>query len=420
MVDFHILGPVEVLSGGCRVGIEGRRTRVLLAMLLVWRNRTVSLDALIDGLWPQIPPLSARSSLHAYVSRLRRTLAAAGPMAGGERLKRKPPGYELRTLDGEVDADRFERMLAVAETALRDRRFASASATLRDALMLVRGPVLGECRDDAFAQAEVARLEAMKVRALERRVDAGLALGRHATLAGEVEGLVAAYPLHERFREQLMLALYRSGRQADALAAYQDAHRVLAEELGLAPGPGLRSMEAAILHQDPAIEYATPEPEPRSTARSQLPLVGRKRARQALEEAWRRARSGERQLVVVEGESGIGKTRLATEAAAAAGSGGSEILLGRAVGDALVPFLPFVEALSPHTARLGLDRLSSIAGPGAPYLAQLLPGLPAPERRDAPGEAGAQASSSSVPDVRGGGCHAERHRRADGCCADPR
>src|SRR6266567_9446387 len=92
MVDFHILGPVEVLSGGCRVGIEGRRTRVLLAMLLVWRNQTVSLDALIDGLWPQVPPLSARSSLHAYVSRLRRTLAAAGPLAGGERLKRKPPG----------------------------------------------------------------------------------------------------------------------------------------------------------------------------------------------------------------------------------------------------------------------------------------------------------------------------------------
>ena len=372
---------------------KGRRTRVLLAMLLVWRNRTVSLDALIDGLWPQVPPLSARSSLHAYVSRLRRTLAAAGPMAGGERLKRKPPGYELRTLDGEVDADRFERMLAVAETAMRDRRFASASATLGDALMLVRGPVLGECRDDAFAQAEVARLEAMKVRALERRVDAGLALGRHAALAGEVEGLVAAYPLHERFREQLMLALYRSGRQADALAAYQDAHRVLAEELGLAPGPGLRSMEAAILHQDPAIDYAAPEPEPGSAARSQLPLVGRNRARQVLEEAWRRARSGERQLVVVEGESGIGKTRLATEVAATAGSGGSEILLGRAVGDALVPFLPFVEALSSHTARLGLDRLCSIAGPGAPYLAQLLPGLPAPERRDAPGEAGAQASS---------------------------
>jgi DNA-binding SARP family transcriptional activator/tetratricopeptide (TPR) repeat protein len=392
MVDFRILGPVEVLSGGRRMAIGDRRTRVLLAMLLVWRNQTVSLDALIDGLWPQGQPLSAKSSLHAYVSRVRSTLAAAGPLAGGERIKRKPPGYELRTLDGEVDADRFERMLAVAEEALQDKRFAAASSTLRDALILRHGPVLGECHDEAFAQAEVARLESMEVRAVERRVDADLSLGRHAALVGEVEGLVAAYPLHERFREQLMLALYRSGRQAEALAAYQDAHRVLAEELGLVPGPGLRSMEAAILHQDPAVDYVPPGPETAPAARGRrLPFVGRERPRQVLDEAWRRAASGERQLVIMEGESGIGKTRLATEAAADAGAEGAEILLGRTVGDALIPFFPFVEALSSHAALLGPDRLRSIAGPGAPYLAQLLPGLPASERHGRPGEA--QASS---------------------------
>jgi DNA-binding SARP family transcriptional activator len=393
MVDFRILGPVEVHSGGRRVAIGDRRTRVLLAMLLVWRNQTVSLDALIEGLWPLGQPFSAKNSLHAYVSRLRGTLAAMGPLAGGERIKRKPPGYELRTLGGEVDADRFERMLAVAEEALRDRRFATASSTLHDALMLRGGPVLGECHDDAFAKAEVARLEAMEVRALERQVDADLSLGRHAALVGEVEGLVTAHPLHERFREQLMLALYRSGRQADALAAYQDAHRVLAEELGLVPGPGLRSMEAAILHQDPAIDYVSPDPDTGPVARSRLPFVGRKHPQQVLAMAWRRARSGERQLVIVEGESGIGKTRLATEAAAAAGSAGGEILLGRAAGDALIPFLPFVEALSSRAVQLGPDRLRSIAGPGAPYLAQLLPGLPASERHDRPGEAEAQASS---------------------------
>ena len=283
VADFRILGPVEVLSGGRRVAIEGRRTRVLLAMLLVWRNQTVSLDAVIDGLWPQGPPSSAKSSLHAHVSRLRSALAAAGPLAGGERIKRRPPGYELRTLDGEVDADRFERMLAVAEADLQDQRFAGAAAALRDAVTLVRGPVLGECRDDAFAQAEVARLEAMTVRAVERRVDADLALGRHAALAGELEGLVAAHPLQERFREQLLLALYRSGRQADALAAYQNAHRVLAEELGLVPGPGLRSLEAAILQQDPAIDYAPPGPGTGPAAGSRLPFVGRERARQVLD-----------------------------------------------------------------------------------------------------------------------------------------
>ncbi len=394
VVDFRILGPVEVLCGaGRRVAIEGRRTRVLLAMLLVWRNQTVSLDALIDGLWPRDPPSSAKSSLHAYISRLRSALAVAGPLTGSERIRRKPPGYELRTLDGEVDADRFERMLAGAETDLQDRRFASASSALRDALTLVHGPVLGECRDDAFAQAEVARLEAMQVRAGERRVDADLALGRHAVLAGELEGLVAAHPLHERFREQLMLALYRSGRQADALAAYQDAYRVLAGELGLVPGPGLRSLEAAILQQDPAIDYAPPQPETVPAARGRLPFVGRERARLVLDAAWRRARGGERQLVLVEGDSGIGKTRLATEAAAAAGSDGGEVLLGRAVGDAVVPFFPFVEALSPHAARLGPDRLGSIAGPGAPYLAHLLPGLPAPGRPARPGETGGEAGS---------------------------
>jgi DNA-binding SARP family transcriptional activator len=340
--DFRILGPVEVITRESRLAIEGRRTRILLAMLLVWRNQTVSLDALIDGLWPDGPPSSAKSTLHAHISRLRGALAAAGPLAGSERVSRKPPGYELRTLDGEVDADRFERMLAMAEAAMQERRFASASATLRDALLLVHGPMLGECREEPFAQAEVARLEAMRVRALERRVDADLALGRHAALIGEIEGLVGAHPLHERFTEQLMLALYRSGRQADALAAYQDAYQLLAEELGLAPGPGLRSMEAAILHQDPAIDYAPPRPDTGPATGNRIPFVGREQARKVLDAAWRRAGNGDRQLVVVEGSSGIGKTRLATEIATAAQADGAAVLLGRAVGDALVPFFPFV------------------------------------------------------------------------------
>jgi len=401
-VDLRILGPVEVITGEKRLAIEGRRTRILLAMLLVWRNQTVSLDALIDGLWPHGPPSSAKSTLHAHISRLRGALAAAGPLAGSERISRKPPGYEMRTLDGEVDADRFERMLAMAEAAMQERRFAGASATLRDALILVRGPMLGECRDEPFARAEVARLEAMRVRALERRVDADLALGRHATLVGEVEGLVGAHPLHERFTEQLMLALYRSGRQADALAAYQDAYQVLAEDLGLVPGPGLRSMEAAILHQDPAIDYVPPEPGMGPAAGNRIPFVGREHARKVLDAAWRRARNGDRQLVVVEGSSGIGKTRLATEMAATAQAQGAATMLGRAVGHALVPFFPFVEALSPHAVRLGPGRLLSIAGAGAPYLASLIPGLPVPEDRggrggesaeEGPGRGGAEASS---------------------------
>src|SRR5436190_7029569 len=214
---FRMLGPVELVDGrGLRVGIEGRRARTLLGMLLVHRNQLVSADTLIDGLWRDSPPAQAMATLHAYISKLRTALAGAGSVAGGERIVRRPPGYQLVTLEGEVDADCVERGVATADAALREQRFADAADALEEALGLVRRPVLADCRDEPFARAEVVRVEGIVARAFEQRADAWLALGRHGALIGELEALVADHPLHERFYEQLMLALYRSGRQAEA------------------------------------------------------------------------------------------------------------------------------------------------------------------------------------------------------------
>jgi DNA-binding SARP family transcriptional activator len=351
---FRILGPIEVVGDdGQRIGLEGRRARALLAVLLVHRDQIVSDDQLIDVLWGDTPPPQAKSSLQAYISKVRSVVASPGGLSGSERIVRRPPGYQLVTLAGEVDADRLERILAWGESAIRDGRLAKAAASLTGALRLIRGPLLGECRDEPFAQAEVARLNAMILRVHERRIDAELASGT-ASLIGELEALVADHPLHERFHEQLMVALYRSGRQADALEVYQRARRFLADELGLLPGPGLRSTEAAILAQDPTLDAhpATTSARP-SAPGGEFPFVGREQERRALDAAWRRAAGGESQFVVIEAEPGMGATRLAMNLAATAAEAGAVVLVGRAAGGAAPPYMPFVEAFADVNAQTG-------------------------------------------------------------------
>jgi DNA-binding SARP family transcriptional activator/tetratricopeptide (TPR) repeat protein len=344
---FRILGPIEVVGvDGRRIGLEGRRARALLAVLLVHRDQLVSDDQLIDVLWGDAPPAQVKGSLQAYVSKVRNAIGSPGGLSGGERIVRRPPGYQLVTLGGEVDADRLERILARGEGAIREGRFAVASASLSEALRLVRGPLLGECRDEPFAQGEVARLDAIVLRVHERRIDAELAVGG-PTIIGELEALVSDHPLHERFHEQLMLALYRSGRQVEALQVYQRARRFLDDELGLLPGPGLRSMEAAILAHDPSLNARTETTGPRVETRSgELPFVGRERERRVLDTAWQRAVAGEGQFVVIEAEPGMGATRLATELATSAAEAGAVVLVGRAANEAAVPYLPFVEAFA--------------------------------------------------------------------------
>ena len=239
---YRLLGPLEVLGDdGQPVALAGGRERVLLATLVLGANQTVSTDRLVDALWGDDPPTTAANSLQVHVSKLRKKLSVAGT---GENLSSAPRGYVLRTGPDEVDLAEFERLVSAATGDP-----AQVSMRLREALALWRGPALVDVASNLL-QGEKTRFEELRLLTLERRIEADLALGRHAELVGELEHLVQADPLREGPRHQLMLALYRSGRQADALATYKEARQVLAEELGLDPGPELQALEMAILNQD--------------------------------------------------------------------------------------------------------------------------------------------------------------------------
>ena len=237
-MEFRILGPLEVIVGGQFLPLGGGRQRALLALLLTRPNQVVSTDRLVDQLWGAHPPKTALNTVQYYVSQLRKLL-------GAERIVTRPPGYMILVRPGELDLERFEALLAQDD-----------AGAVREALALWRGPALADLAFEPFALAEAARLEELRLAALERRVELDLADGRGAELVGELEGLVAEHPLRERLRGQLMLALYRSGRQADALAAYQAARATLVESLGLEPGPALQALERAILRQDASLVAA--------------------------------------------------------------------------------------------------------------------------------------------------------------------
>ena len=254
-----MLGPLEVLADGRPLPLGGPRQRALLALLLLRANRVVSSDTLLDELWPGEPPLAGRAALRVRVSQLRKAL-------GAEVVVTRPPGYVLVADPEQIDLHRFEGLLAEARSEQPER----AAELLRDALGLWRGDPLAELAYESFAQAEIARLEELRLAALELRVDADLVLGRHGELVPELDAAVAANPLRERLRAQLMLALYRSGRQADALQAYQDARGALVDGLGIEPGRALHELEAAILRQDPELE-----PAPQAAAERPLLLVAR-------------------------------------------------------------------------------------------------------------------------------------------------
>jgi DNA-binding SARP family transcriptional activator len=253
-MEFRLLGPLEVAERDRSLALGGVKQRSLLAVLLMHANQVVSADRLIDELWGDAPPPTAAKSLQVHVSRLRREL-------GDGRLATRTPGYVLYVEPPEVDLARFERLVHEASTADP----ASAAEKLRKALALWRGPALADLAYEHFAQAEVARLEELRLAALEQRIDADLACGRHAELAGELEALVAEHPLRERLRCQLMLALYRSSRQAEALDAYRKAHREFSEGLGLEPSKELKQLEQAILRHDPALDVSPTASRPAST-----------------------------------------------------------------------------------------------------------------------------------------------------------
>jgi len=258
-MDFGILGSLEVNDGDVPVGVPGAKERGVLAILLLHANEIVSAERLTAELWQDEPPATARKSLQVRVANLRKALGSVG-----DRLLTQSPGYLLRLEPDELDLHRFERLVAAVQGEPPD----VAASTLREALALWRGAPLADFEYEEWAQAPIGRLEELRLAAIEKRVDADLSLGSSADLVHELELLVAKHPLREALRGQLMLALYRAGRQADALSAYREARRVLTGELGLEPSPVLQRLERAILAQDPALELDSG----RARHRSPLPV----------------------------------------------------------------------------------------------------------------------------------------------------
>src|SRR6266516_3888984 len=349
-MEFRLLGPLEVRRDDGPLPVRGPKQRALLVLLLLHANETLSRERLIDELWGERPPATAPKALQVYVSQLRKLLEPDRP------LETTATGYMLRLEPGQLDLHRFETLLAEGRSALGAGAPGQAANLLAEALSLWRGPALADLAYEPFAQTEIARLEELHLAAIEERIEAELQLGHHAELTGQLEPLVTEHPLREHLRSQLMRALYRSGRQAEALEAYHTGRRLLVDELGIEPGRELRELEQAILRQDPALE---------------------------------RAVGGRGGLYLLVGEPGIGKSRLAEELVSHARERGAQVLIGRCWEAGGAPaYWPWVQALRVCVRGREPDELRAELGAGAPDLAQLLPEirelLPELPEREAP------------------------------------
>jgi DNA-binding SARP family transcriptional activator len=399
-MDFRILGPLEVHGEDGPIDVRGRKPRAVLAVLLLHPNQPVSAERLAVALWGHDAPAGAVRTVQVNVSRLRKALR------NGDILTTTPAGYRLRVLPGELDADRFEDLVEDGRRAMAAGQADAAGRLLREALALWRGPPLGDLEFEPFAPTEIARLEEQHEAAIAARVDADLAAGRHEELVGELRRLVAEHPTHEPFVGQLMLALYRSGRQSDALDAYREARQRLIEESGVEPGDELRALQNAILQQDRKlgldrtgeldaagapplsgeleVDVERGEPGPgvelgrlprRLQQAMRAQFVGRDVEMNALADAWADAKVEGPGLVLVEGTAGIGKTRVAAQFADRASREGAVVLYGRCDEDLGAPYQPWIDIL---------DQYREIAPPAlierhneafGPVLARLVPEL---------------------------------------------
>jgi len=379
-MEFRILGPLEVLKRDVVQPLGAAKQRAVLAILILHRGELVSADRLADELWGEHPPATAAKTLQGYVSRLRKAL-------GDDLLGTRGHGYVLTLSSGELDVDQFERLAREGRTALSDGDPATAAERLHGALALWRGPPLADFTYEPFAQAEIARLDEARLASLEDRIDADLGLGRHHQLVAELERLVREHPGRERLRGQLMLSLYRAGRQADALECYRAGRRAMIDELGIEPGRALQDLEAAILGQDPALD---PRAGPNAVSpgigaieMSQVhgdeafvrePVLGRDHQLSELRSGLDAAFNGRGVVFMIGGEAGIGKSRLADELARDARRRGARVVWGRCWEAGGAPaYWPWVQVLRPLLKDLGTVDLRSFRGAGGRSLLALIP-----------------------------------------------
>jgi DNA-binding SARP family transcriptional activator len=398
-VQFGLLGELVVETDGRPVAIGGPRQRALLALLLLNANRPVSADLLVRELWPRSDLDASFTSLKVAVSRLRKATldgTDVGPSevdgrpALSERIVTRQRGYMIRVEDGELDSVEFERGLAAGRAALAQGRPDEAIANLSVGLRHWRGHALGEFRDDDWARLEALRLEELRVEALEERIGAELSLGNHAAMVAELEQLVAAHPERERLHEHLMIALYRSGRQVEALDTFSRARRHLVDEYALEPSERLRDLHRAILAQDPALDSegdgaaahgggSGPAVRDRPlTSRLRAPsesiFVGRVREREILEYALD-GDGGSMRTVLIAGEPGIGKTRLISEFATGAHARGIQVAGGRCDSGLGLPYQPYVEALDDLVGFAPSSVIEQHLRAHGPVLARIAPRL---------------------------------------------
>ncbi len=412
-LEYRLLGPLEVEGDEGVIALGGRQQRQLLALLVLHANAPVSGATIVDRLWPDGAPRTAAGAVRVLLSQLRRALA--GGAVGPSLLGRSAAGWVLRVDPGQVDAARFEAGVVEGQACLARGDVAGASRQWRAALALWRGPALADVVDDLEeARAAATRWQELRVATLEHCIEAELRLGPQAELTAELEALVAEHPFRERFVGSLMLALYRAGRQTDALRVYAQARHRLVEELGIEPDRSLAELEGAILRHDPGLDMAgapsveapsgepapaapaAPAPAPvpvpaapppavppptellpdaLAVAAERGPLLGRGPALARWQEIWAQARRGRAQVVVVSGPAGIGKTRLAAEAARYAHDHGGRVLFGRCDEEALTPYQPLVEALRDHVRHLDVRALAPHLARVPPELVRLVPEL---------------------------------------------
>jgi DNA-binding SARP family transcriptional activator/tetratricopeptide (TPR) repeat protein len=352
-MDFRVLGPLQVVDGDRSVPLGGPRQRGVLALLLLEPNRVVSMDRLIDRLWGDHPPARATGTVQAYVSNLRRALEP-GRRAGepARVLVHRPPGYVLQVAPDDVDWLRFRRLVERARAVHATDDPEAADALLTEARALWRGPPLADVAE--VAEPERVRLDELRLDAIEDHAEVRLALGRHAEVVADLEAAAAEHPLRERLRGMQMRALYRGGRQADALAVFDEVRRRLADELGTDPGADLRHLHEQLLRQDPGLDPPRPAPSPPSppAAPGSVPsgtpvlLLGRAQELAVLRGHLGATQAGSGRAVLVEGEPGVGKTRLAEAVTDEAAARGFAVLWGRcAEGEGAPPLWPWAQIL---------------------------------------------------------------------------